>query len=139
MQIDFHHAVTYVAAPLAGMDHAKADIIAYAAQYVDDATNHGFIRFDNGGTYSRVASAHIMLDYSNFSELANHRAWVPFHFLPANERLFPRPRGAPAPGLPGAFPTVVPSREVWTEVERWGGDPKTFAEPLHGVWALPAM
>lgn len=50
MQIDFHHAVTYVAARIAGMDHAKADIIAYAAQYVDDATNHGYIRFDNGVT-----------------------------------------------------------------------------------------
>lgn len=85
MQIDFHHAVTYVAARLASMDHAKADIIAYAAQYVDDATNHGYIRFDNGVTYSRVASAHKMLDYSNFSELANHRAWVPFHFLPGND------------------------------------------------------
>lgn len=34
MQIDFHHAVTYVAGRLAGKDHAKADIIAYAAQYV---------------------------------------------------------------------------------------------------------
>ncbi len=85
MQIDFHHAVTYVAARLAGMDHTKADIIAYAAQYVDDATNHGYIRFNNGVTYSRVASAHKMLDYSNFSELANHRSWVPFHFLPGND------------------------------------------------------
>lgn len=84
MQIDFHHGVTYVVARLAGMKHDEAKIIAHCAQYVDDATNHGHVRFDNGATYSRIATAHKMLDYSNFSELANHKAWVPFHFLPGN-------------------------------------------------------
>jgi hypothetical protein len=85
MQIDFHHAVTYVASRLAGLDHKQADVVAYAAQYVDDATNAGYVRFDNGATYSRLATAHKMLDYSNFDALANHRAWAPFHFLPGND------------------------------------------------------
>ena len=31
MQIDFHHAVTYVLARLAGFDHADAEIVAYSA------------------------------------------------------------------------------------------------------------
>ena len=48
MQIDFHHAATYVIARLAGFSHTKAGKIAYAAQYVDDADNTGVVRFDNG-------------------------------------------------------------------------------------------
>ncbi|NWF61891.1 MAG: hypothetical protein HXY43_22210 [Fischerella sp.] len=84
MQIDFHHGVTYIAARLAGFDREAASIIAYCAQYVDDATNAGVIRFDNGALFSRISSAHKMLDYRNFQELANHRVWIPFHFLPGN-------------------------------------------------------
>lgn len=89
MQIDFHHAVTYVAARLAGFEHARAEIIAYSAQYVDDATNTGYVAFDNRSMYYRTASAHKMLDYKNFDELANHHAWIPFHFLPGNNGLPP--------------------------------------------------
>jgi hypothetical protein len=84
MQIDFHHGVTYVVARLAGFDHPAANIIAYSAQYVDDATNSGLIRFDNGFLFSRISSAHKMLDYRNFQELSTHRVWIPFHFLPGN-------------------------------------------------------
>ncbi|MDF2389052.1 hypothetical protein JMG10_47020 [Nostoc ellipsosporum NOK] len=87
MQIDFHHGVTYVAARLAGFEHQAASTIAYCAQYVDDAINDGLIRFDNGALFSRVSSAHKMLDYRNFQELANHRVWIPFHFLPGNDGL----------------------------------------------------
>jgi hypothetical protein len=84
MQIDFHHGVTYVAARLAGFEHESASIIAYSAQYVDDTTNAGLIRFDNGAMFNRISSAHKMLDYRNFQELANHHVWIPFHFLPGN-------------------------------------------------------
>jgi hypothetical protein len=87
MQIDFHHGVTYVAARLAGFEHQAASIIAYCAQYVDDATNAGVIRFDNGALFSRISSAHKMLDYRNFRELANNLVWIPFHFLPGNSGL----------------------------------------------------
>lgn len=85
MQIDFHHAVTYVVARYAGFAHREATIVAHCAQYVDDATNAGTIRFNNGAMYTRVASAHKMLDYRNFEELANHHCWLPFHFLPGND------------------------------------------------------
>ncbi|MCP5150338.1 MAG: hypothetical protein H6983_09700 [Ectothiorhodospiraceae bacterium] len=87
MQIDFHHAVTYVVARLAGFGHAEAEVVAHSAQYVDDATNGGEILFDNGALYSRIASAHKMLDYRNFERLATARVWIPFHFLPGNEGL----------------------------------------------------
>ncbi len=84
MQIDFHHAVTYVVARLAKFSQAEAEIIAYSAQYVDDATDEGTIRFDNGALFNRTSSAHKMLDYRNSEELGNHRVWLPFHFLPGN-------------------------------------------------------
>jgi len=87
MQIDFHHAVTYVLARLAGFGHREAETVAHCAQYVDDATNSGTIGFDNGAMYSRISSAHKILDYRNFEKLANHFVWIPFHFLPGNSGL----------------------------------------------------
>jgi hypothetical protein len=84
MQIDGHHTLTYIAARLAEYSHKQASIIAYSAQYVDDATNSGTIHFDNLAMYSRISSAHKMLDYRNMDELANHKVWIPFHFLPGN-------------------------------------------------------
>ena len=84
MQIDGHHALTYIAARLAGYGHKPASTIAYSAQYVDDATNSGVIHFKNNALYSRISSAHKMLDHRNSDELANHRVWIPFHFLPGN-------------------------------------------------------
>jgi len=84
MQIDFHHAVTYIVARDAGFSHGEANIIAYCAQYVDDATNDGIIKFDNGAMYNRIYSAHQQLDYRHFVELSNHQVWIPFHFLPGN-------------------------------------------------------
>lgn len=84
MQIDFHHAVTYVLARLAGFEKPQAAIVAYAAQYVDDATRAGTVYFENKALYHRTSSAHKMLDPRNAEELANHQVWLPFHFLPGN-------------------------------------------------------
>ncbi len=84
MQIDFHHATTYVAARLAGFDQPDAEIVAYAAQYVDDATDSGTVYFDNKALYHRISSAHKMVDKRNAKALANHLVWLPFHFLPGN-------------------------------------------------------
>ena len=95
MQIDFHHAVAYVIARLAGFSNLKANKIAYSSQYVDDATNDGVIRFDNGAMYSRISSAHKTLDYRNSKALKNRRVWIPFHFLPGNGG---RPAGQVPPG-----------------------------------------
>ena len=84
MQIDFHHATTWVVARAAGFSAEDAKIIAYSSQYVDDATNYGYIHFTNGAAYERVPSAHGMLDYKNLEKLNNMKVWVPFHFLPGN-------------------------------------------------------
>jgi hypothetical protein len=84
MQIDFHHATTYVLARLAGFNRGDAGKIAYAAQYVDDATSSGTVHFDNRAQYQRISSAHGMLDLRNTKAVANHVVWIPFHFLPGN-------------------------------------------------------
>lgn len=95
MQIDFHYGVTYVCARLAGFEHLEADVVAHSAQYVDDSTQAGLIRFTNGAMFDRISSAHKMLDYRNFKELANYKVWIPFHFLPGNGGL---PAGKDPPG-----------------------------------------
>ena len=84
MQIDFHHAVTYVAARIAGFPHDDADIIAYAAQYVDDATCDGIIKFDNKAIYKRISSSHKTIDLENLDPVEDLVVWMPFHFLPGN-------------------------------------------------------
>lgn len=84
MQIDFHHAATYVAARLAEFPHEEADIIAYASQYVDDATCDGAIKFDNRAIYKRISSSHKTIDFENLDPVEDLLVWMPFHFLPGN-------------------------------------------------------
>jgi len=84
VNIDFHHAVTYLVARLAGLTDPEARIVSHSAQYVDDATDEGIVSFDNGAMYRRLATAHRALDYKNFASLANRLVWIPFHFLPGN-------------------------------------------------------
>lgn len=85
MQIDFHFGVTYVVSRLAGFEKNEAYKIAYSAQYVDDAVHEGTLKFSNRASYNFISSAHKMLDYRNFEDLANHHVWIPFHFLPGNQ------------------------------------------------------
>jgi hypothetical protein len=84
VQIDFHHTVTYALARLAGFSHSDAVIIAYAAQYVDDAQNRGTVEFDNGQKFDRIASSHEIWDITNCQIVEDYQVWVPFHFLPGN-------------------------------------------------------
>jgi hypothetical protein len=88
MQIDGHHTLTYVLARMTGFKHSEANIIAHSAQYVDDATNAGIIKFTNGAMFSRISSAHeiSMYDLKYYLDAhENHLVWVPFHFLPGND------------------------------------------------------
>lgn len=86
MQIDFHHAVTYVVGRLAGLSDEDAQTVAYSCQYVDDATNSGSVEFESGQRYVRISSAHRTIDLKdNADEADNRRVWVPFHFLPGND------------------------------------------------------
>lgn len=85
MQIDFHHCATYVIARFSGFSHAEAATIGHAAQYVDDSTTSGFIRFANGMRYFRSATAHPMSDLDNLDNDENTISWLPFHFLPGDD------------------------------------------------------
>lgn len=85
MQIDFHLGVTYILARMSGFSPFEANTIASASQFVDDAVNQGTILFQNRSAYQFICSAHRMLDYRNFKELATHHVWIPFHFIPGNE------------------------------------------------------
>ena len=86
MQLDGHHTLTYVLSRMIGFEHYEANIIAYSAQYVDDATNSGNINFTNGAMFSRYSSAHSIFDLRhNFDNEENNLVWVPFHFLPGND------------------------------------------------------
>ena len=87
MQIDFHFGATYAIARLAGFVDDDAQVVAYAAQYVDDSTTTGFIRFDNGMRFYRQATAHPPLDLKNASNDVGAQSWLPFHFLPGNDGL----------------------------------------------------
>lgn len=89
MQIDFHHAVTYVLARIAGFTHDEAKTIAHAAQYVDDAKTPGTITFSNKKTFERIASAHPVMPtgwefFDNLKNRLNVEVWLTFHFLPGN-------------------------------------------------------
>lgn len=85
MQIDFHHGATYVIARYSGFTHVQAQTIAYAAQHVDDAKSHRFIRFDNGMRYKQHATAHPLISADNINNDANAVCWLPFHFIPGNQ------------------------------------------------------
>lgn len=87
MQIDFHHAVTYLSARLAGYTAAEAEVIAHAAQYVDDSVTENVIDFNSGARFNRIASAHRMLDLQNMSYADGLKVWQPFHFLAGNGNL----------------------------------------------------
>jgi len=96
MHIDFHHAATYVIARNAGFNHDEADLISYAAQYVDDAVVEGNVCFtNNDAMYQRIASAHTTIDAANIDNQKNRMTWLPFHFLPGNDGL---PAGQNPPG-----------------------------------------
>ena len=115
MQIDFHHAVVYILSRLAGFEHDEGVVIAYASQYVDDATNRGTIVFQDNHRYAHIASAHEIFDLdNNCNDNENSQVWVPFHFLPGNN-------GAPAGAaldLPlgrrlVAFPDSPVANDLW--------------------------
>ena len=84
MQKDFHHTVIYVLARLAGFDRRQSGTIAYSSQYVDDEVRSDVVYFTSGAIYEPICSSHKKLDGRNFSVLANHLSWVPFHFLPGD-------------------------------------------------------
>lgn len=88
MQKDMHYYGTYAMARAAGLRVEHAKVIAYAAQYVDDATANDSEVHDDGGMFRAVATAHtgseaIVNAATDHTE--QRQVWVPFHFYPGNE------------------------------------------------------
>ncbi|MFT5708995.1 MAG: putative transcriptional regulator [Oceanospirillaceae bacterium] len=88
MQEDMHYYGTYALARAAGISAKKAQVIAYAAQYVDDSTNSDSEVHEDGGMFQTIATAHTNQEVIS-NAAANHteqrQVWVPFHFFPGNQ------------------------------------------------------
>jgi hypothetical protein len=93
MNIDFHYAAIKVLAHQAGFSIPDSQLIAYASQYVDDATAHkevvlnknpgvSEIRYING-EFDPICTAHKHLDYAKGMINRRSRAlvYVCFHFI----------------------------------------------------------
>jgi hypothetical protein len=91
MQYDMHYYGTYAMAAAAGIPKADAEIIATAAQYVDDQNFERWAITKSGEGILGVATAHHPLDagvraLSKWEGRDDSRlVWVPFHFLPGNQ------------------------------------------------------
>lgn len=85
MQIDMHYYGTYVLARAAGITANRAQVIASAAQFVDDNEDCGCMYFNDGGALFSEQTANGMVDKDNYCNECQRRVWVPFHFLPGCE------------------------------------------------------
>ncbi len=81
MEADFHYYAIYQVSRLAGFTKTDAQTIAYASQYVDDATESEPIRPFKDQYFDPVRTAHYNLE--GFSWDVQKKVYMPFHFLPA--------------------------------------------------------
>jgi hypothetical protein len=92
MNRDFHYYATYVAACFADYSKEQAQIIAHAAQYVDDSVRKRLLnKEDYGFDFQLIPTYHTFkelgLSISGFigpSPAELSQVWIPFHFLPGN-------------------------------------------------------
>jgi len=82
MQVDFHYYAVYALGRLAGYDHLKAETIAYASQYTDDAVNDKTIHFENGETFKPTLTAYVLLSPGSLTRNVQEEVFTSFHFLP---------------------------------------------------------
>lgn len=88
MHIDFHYYATYSMARAAGLNPSYCQIIASAAQYVDDnKEDEKSLKFMDGGRLNLIPTSHPLRHLYNTNILDNDQrtVWLPFHFLPGNE------------------------------------------------------
>ncbi|MBN2891816.1 MAG: hypothetical protein JXL97_08110 [Bacteroidales bacterium] len=94
MQKDFHYYVIRILSEKAGFKPEEAQIIAYASQFVDDATEHKPIELPqnykiehprlSGQIFDPVCTAHKGLQFLNdFRKEVQMKIYMSFHFLPA--------------------------------------------------------
>jgi hypothetical protein len=86
MQLDMHYYGTYALARAAGLIPKACQIIATAAQLVDDNAASYHIEFQDGGRIDSQATAHHPSSVvRNLDPSDQRQVWVPFHFLPGND------------------------------------------------------
>lgn len=92
MNKDFHYYGTYVAARLAGYNFDEAQIVAYAAQYVDDSVSSmldrrylkGLKPIPTSQTLKEISDNNGLLTWNENFLNQTARIWPVFHFLPGN-------------------------------------------------------
>jgi hypothetical protein len=93
LQKDFHYCTIRILAEKAGYSPEDAQIIAYASQYVDDASDHEKMNVDGHldilshrfteNTFDPVCTSHKGLQFiKGFKEDVQHKIYLSFHFLP---------------------------------------------------------
>lgn len=85
MKKDMHYYGTFAMARAAGIAKEPAQVIATAAQYVDEAATLISIELEDGGNVKGMPTGHHMGDVKNLMDDDQRQVWVPFHFLPGNE------------------------------------------------------
>jgi hypothetical protein len=83
MQTDMHYYGAYAMARAAGLRADVAQVIATAAEYVDDS-DHIAVTLADGTRVESRATAHHPSDRANTDPIDQRRTWVPFHFFPGN-------------------------------------------------------
>ncbi len=84
MQLDFHYYAVYHLAELAGLSDEEAGVVAYASQYVDDATESEPVEPYPDQAFDTVRTAHYNL--GAFGWNVQKKIYMPFHFLPSQIR-----------------------------------------------------
>jgi hypothetical protein len=99
---DGHYCLIKFLARQANLPEADAELIAYASEMVDHATDHKDIYIENlpkrfnclckNGLFSPVCTAHAGIDYANFlwNKLALEKVLISFHFLPSKFHILGR-------------------------------------------------
>ncbi|WP_031485867.1 DUF6765 family protein [Maridesulfovibrio frigidus] len=83
MQKDMHYFGTYAIARAAGIKPEDAQVIASAAQFVDDNSTIKKIDFEDKGSLNSRPTAHGKLGaWKNMFPRFQREVWIPFHFLP---------------------------------------------------------
>jgi hypothetical protein len=93
MQIDMHYYGTLAMALAAGIPKQDAEIIAYAAQFVDDSTGQDSKEHDDHGLLYAISTAYHPLQsfLDRFGTKLKQgteeqrKIWAPFHFLPGGK------------------------------------------------------
>lgn len=80
MQKDFHYYAVYQLARLAGFSRGDSETIAYASQYVDDATESEPVVPFEDQQFDTVRTAHYNLKAFDWN--VQKKIYMPFHFLP---------------------------------------------------------